>query len=505
MIEYAVVILASILAGVGTGLVGLSAATAMVPLMIVLCPTFMGQHGVYMATAIALACDILASAVTSATYAKNKNIDMKRGGIFFGCIVVMSIVGSIVAYFTPPIILGGYSLIMCVLIGLRFVVMPESKERVRKSKKAGLTGWELAVSIGFGIGIGFCTAFFGSGGGLMMLVVLTALMSFERKTAVGTSTFIMTFTALIASVSHIIVEPDIIFECWNFLIVGVITTTIFALISARFANKVSGEVTGYVTGVTLFLLGIILIVLNNVENINHTYFLDFFTVITVLAAYIGGLSLILIVLRYTTPLSEYMFRKLIYAVVYTSIIPMTFLTDKWAVTILVALVFYVITVLGFMVIERYNFYKTLFQRKTRHKIAFDFAFLYGMMVILLFVFWGLMGEGFRYIAITSIMAWGPADTMATVIGKKYGTHKIRGKLIDGEKSVEGTVAMALVSFGCTLACLLIFSSIPWYACIGISMFVAPITAGAELYSPKGFDTLIVPAAAAITLCATIFI
>lgn len=504
--EYIVVVVASILAGVGTGLVGLSAATAMVPLMIVLCPTFMGEQGVYMATAIALASDVLASAVTSATYAKNKNIDLRRGGIFFGCILVMSIVGSIVAYFTPPIILGGYSLIMCVLIGLRFVVMPESKERVRKSQKAGLTGWELAVSIGFGIGIGFCTAFFGSGGGLMMLVVLTTLMSFERKTAVGTSTFIMTFTALVASVSHIFVEPAIILDCWSFLLVGVVTTTIFALLSARFANKVSGEVTGYVTGITLFLLGIILIVLNNVENVAiSNYVIDFIAVSIVLAAYVGGLSLILIIMRYTTPLTEYMFRKLIYAVVYTSIIPMAFVTDKWLVSILVALVFYVVVVLGFMVIERFTFYKMLFQQKTRHKIAFDFAFLYGIMVIFLFLFWGIMGEGFRYIAITSIMAWGPADTMATVIGSKYGQHKLRGKLISGEKSIEGTVAMAVMSFACTLACLLVFSSHPWYICLGVSLFVAPITAAAELYSPKGYDTLIVPTAAALTLCATLFI
>lgn len=34
--EYLIVILAATLAGIGTGLVGLSAATAMVPLMIVL-------------------------------------------------------------------------------------------------------------------------------------------------------------------------------------------------------------------------------------------------------------------------------------------------------------------------------------------------------------------------------------------------------------------------------------------------------------------------------------
>lgn len=503
--EYAVVIVASILAGVGTGLVGLSAATAMVPLMIVLCPTFMGEHGVYMATAIALASDVLASAVTAGTYAKNKKIDLKRGGVFLGCILVMSIVGSIVAYITPPIILGGYSLIMCVLIGLRFVVMPESKERVKKSKDAGLTGWELAVSIGFGVGVGFCTAFFGSGGGLMMLVVLTALLSFERRTAVGTSTFIMTFTALIAAVSHIVVEPDIVIECWDFLIIGVVTTTVFALLSARFANKVSGEVTGYVTGVTLFLLGLILIVLNNTDKIDATYFLDFFTVLTVLGAYVGALSVVLIVLRYTTPIPDYIFRKLIHAVVYTSIIPMALLTDKWVVTVLVALVFYVIVVLGFMVIERYNFYKTLFQEKTRHKVAFDFALLYGIMVIFLFIFWGILGDGYKFIAITSIIAWGPADAMATVIGKKFGKHKLKSKLICGVKSVEGTATMAVVSFACTLACLILFSDLSLIMCIGSALMVAPITAAAELYTPKGFDAVTVPCAACLTLCAMLFI
>lgn len=67
------------LAGVGTGLVGLSAATAMVPLLIVLCPTFGGEHGAFMATAIALASDIIGSAVTSWFMQKNGKIDLKHG------------------------------------------------------------------------------------------------------------------------------------------------------------------------------------------------------------------------------------------------------------------------------------------------------------------------------------------------------------------------------------------------------------------------------------------
>ena len=48
-------IIAALGAGVGTGLAGLSAATVMVPMLFVLCPSFSGETGAYQATAIALA------------------------------------------------------------------------------------------------------------------------------------------------------------------------------------------------------------------------------------------------------------------------------------------------------------------------------------------------------------------------------------------------------------------------------------------------------------------
>ena len=107
--EWLICFLAAALAGIGTGLAGLSAATAMVPLMIVLCPTFQGEHGAYMATAIALASDILGSAVTTAVYARNKNIDQKRGWLMTVCVISMCAVGSVAAYFTHQQVLGGFS------------------------------------------------------------------------------------------------------------------------------------------------------------------------------------------------------------------------------------------------------------------------------------------------------------------------------------------------------------------------------------------------------------
>lgn len=62
---------------------------------------------------------------------------------------------------------------------------------------------------------------------MMMLIVFTAMLGYDRKTAVGTSTFIMAFTALIASVSHILIEPMIIIECWDYLLIAIVTATFF--------------------------------------------------------------------------------------------------------------------------------------------------------------------------------------------------------------------------------------------------------------------------------------
>lgn len=97
---------------------------------------------------------------------------------------------------------------------------------------------------------------------MTMLVVFTAFLGMDHKTAVGTSTFIMTFTALIAAISHMLIEPTIILERWNVLIICIIVTTVSSLLSAQFANRVKTRTVGLVTGVVLVILGGAMIFLN---------------------------------------------------------------------------------------------------------------------------------------------------------------------------------------------------------------------------------------------------
>ncbi len=260
--EYLWYVIAAVGAGVGTGLAGLSAATVMVPILIVLCPSFSGENGAYQATAIALASDILGSAVTSATYAKNKKIDLKHGWIMLVCIISMSTIGSYVAYLAGNQVLGGFTLFLTFCIGIRFLVKPDTSKSGADVSNVRLGTKEIIISLFFGLTIGFGTGFVGTGGGMMMLVVFTAFLGYELKTAVGTSTFIMTFTALIAFVSHTLIHPAIVLERWNVLLICIVTATASSMISARFANRVSNRTVGLVTGVVLTVLGAAMIYLN---------------------------------------------------------------------------------------------------------------------------------------------------------------------------------------------------------------------------------------------------
>lgn len=103
--------------------------------------------------------------------------------------------------------------------------------------------------------IGFICGFIGAGGGMMMLLILTSVLNYELKTAVGTSVFIMTFTALTGAVSHFMIggTPD-----WLVFILCVVFTLIWARIAAVFANKAEPKTLNRATGIVLVVLGIVI-------------------------------------------------------------------------------------------------------------------------------------------------------------------------------------------------------------------------------------------------------
>lgn len=97
----------------------------------------------------------------------------------------------------------------------------------------------------------------------MMLLILISILGYELKTAVGTSVFIMAFTALTGSVSHFAIGgmPDI----WC-LVFCVASTLLWAQIAARFANKASPKTLNRATGVVLVVLGAAILIFNFISK-----------------------------------------------------------------------------------------------------------------------------------------------------------------------------------------------------------------------------------------------
>ena len=106
-------------AGLGTGFAGMSAAAVISPVLI----TFLGMDP-YMAVGIALASDVLASAVSAYTYGKNKNLDIRNGLIMMVSVLAFTVVGSYVSSLVPSRTMGSFSVFMTLLLGIKFIVRP---------------------------------------------------------------------------------------------------------------------------------------------------------------------------------------------------------------------------------------------------------------------------------------------------------------------------------------------------------------------------------------------
>lgn len=252
LVKLLVCLIAGLGAGIGTGLAGLSAAAVISPMLI----SFLGVPA-YQAVGIALSSDVLASAISAYTYGKNKKLDIKNGLVMMGSVLIFTMIGSYLSKLVPNQMMGNFSMYMTLLVGIKFIVRPIMTAPEVLEEKATRT--KIIQSILCGVLVGFICGFVGAGGGMMLLLILTSVLGYELKTAVGTSVFIMTFTALTGGVSHLVIggmpNLKILFLCMIFTLIG-------ARVSAKFANKASAKVLNRTLGVVLTVIGGLMIIMD---------------------------------------------------------------------------------------------------------------------------------------------------------------------------------------------------------------------------------------------------
>lgn len=148
MFQFFICFIAGIGAGLGTGFAGMSAAAVISPMLI----TFLGLPA-YEAVGIALASDVLASAVSAYTYGKNKNLDIRNGIVMMAAVLIFTLVGSFAASLVPNTTMGSFSVFMTLLLGIKFIIRPVMT--TKESMKAVDSRKRIVQSILSGAIVGF--------------------------------------------------------------------------------------------------------------------------------------------------------------------------------------------------------------------------------------------------------------------------------------------------------------------------------------------------------------
>jgi dolichol kinase len=149
--------------------------------------------------------------------------------------------------------------------------------------------------------------------------------------------------------------------------------------------------------------------------------------------------------------------------------------------------------------EKTSFYKRVATERSSGEFKSSLIIVQASITLLLFIFWGLLGPEWKYIAVVAVMAWCFGDAAAALIGKSFGRRFIQHSLIEGKKTLEGTQAMYFTAGLAIFLTTLFYAGQPWYTSLAVALLVAPISAAVELFSNRGLDTLTVPVVTGIAV------
>ncbi|MDD4295544.1 MAG: phosphatidate cytidylyltransferase [Ruminiclostridium sp.] len=218
-----------------------------------------------------------------------------------------------------------------------------------------------------------------------------------------------------------------------------------------------------------------------------------------LVGYYLCMIIIIISLKKILKLKSELVRKSFHMVCVMSVPLMLYTIKTWYKVLLISLVFIIIVYPALSLIEHYPTYTKFFSERNKGEVKRSLILVYVMISSLTFIFWGLFGEEWKFVIVTSVMAWGFGDAAAALIGKAYGRLFVKHRMVENKKTWEGTSAMFTASFLAVFITTMLYGIMPWYMCGVLALLVSPLCAIIELISHKGMDTITVPFAAAFSI------
>jgi len=183
------------------------------------------------------------------------------------------------------------------------------------------------------------------------------------------------------------------------------------------------------------------------------------------------------------------FRKLLHCILLGSLLIYVFCFESWQCSVLSCLVFAGVVYPILHYFERFKAYSGLVTERKHGELKNSLLVVFSMFAIVLSVCWGILGD--KLLVLASVYAWGFGDAAAALIGKRYGRHKI----LNSNKSYEGSFSMFTVSFVCVLIILLFRGGLPWYGYLLTALLTAAVSAFIEFCTPGGYDTITCPLSA----------
>ncbi len=224
-----------------------------------------------------------------------------------------------------------------------------------------------------------------------------------------------------------------------------------------------------------------------------------------IAYYLVAVILVpMLVKHFSTIPNEYI-RKVQHIAYGLSIFILLHLFSQWYMAAGAAFLLVVFGFPALVLIEKTSFFKQSFVGRVKEKseLRRQLLFVQLSFAILIFVFWGLLGPNWKYVAVGAVMVWAFGDAAAALVGKFLGRITFFHPLIEKAKTFEGTAAMSIASGLILFLVLLLYARLPWLPSLLIATIVGPACAIVELFSKRGLDTLTIPFTAAALLFALV--
>ena len=219
------------------------------------------------------------------------------------------------------------------------------------------------------------------------------------------------------------------------------------------------------------------------------------TLITVL--YIVIAVGIMLLARKLIKMPDELFRKILHFILLGAYIPLCFAFDEWWMATVFSASLIVILFPVLVLAEKIPIFSSFVNERKNGEFKSSMVLAVGMMTFSTAICWGLFGD--RYLVLASIYAWGIGDALAALVGKKFGKHKIKWKLADGKKSVEGSLAMFLCAFVSVVIVLLVRGGLNVPLCAGIAALTAAVCTFTEMCAKNGLDTIVCPISAMVVI------